>query len=44
MKMMLAMLALFILTGACIDRISRWTVMGLALAILGVLLVTRFTF
>ena len=44
MKMVLAMLAIFILTGACIDRVSRWTVIGLTLAILGVLLVTRLTF
>lgn len=44
MKMVLAMLAIFLLTGAFIDRITRWTVIGLALAILGVLLVTRFTF
>jgi len=44
MKMVFAMLLVFILIGALVDRISRWTVAGMVLAILGILLLTRLSF
>lgn len=44
MKMVLAMLLVFILTGALIERISRWTLVIMVMAILGILLLTRLTF
>jgi len=44
MKMVLAMLLVFILTGALIERISRWILVGMTMAILGILLLTRLTF
>ncbi len=42
--MVFAMLLVFILTGALIDRINRWALCGLVLAILVILLITRLTF
>ncbi len=44
MKMVLAMLLVFILTGALIERISRWTLGVMVMAILGILILTRLTF
>jgi len=44
MKMVFAMLLVFILTGAMIKRISHWTVTGMVLAIVAILLLTRLTF
>jgi len=44
MKMVFAMLLVFILTGVMIKRITHWTVMGLVMAILAILLVTRMNF
>ena len=44
MKMVLAMLLVFILTGALIERINRWTLVIMVMAILGILILTRLTF
>ncbi|MEI8242490.1 MAG: hypothetical protein WCI17_04425 [bacterium] len=44
MKMVVAMLLVFILTGAVINRISRWTIMGMVMAIVAILILTRLTF
>ena len=44
MKMVFAMQAVFFLAGALTDRISRWTIVGLALAILAILFFTRLSF
>ena len=44
MKMVFAMLLVFLLTGALIKRISHWTLVGMLLAILGILFLTRLTF
>jgi hypothetical protein len=44
MKMVLAMLAVFILTGILCDRINRWTIFGLVLAITAILVITRLCF
>lgn len=44
MKMVFAMLLVFILTGALVARISRWTIVGMVMAILGILFLTRLTF
>jgi hypothetical protein len=44
MKMVLAMLLIFFVTGAVTERITRWTVAGMLLAIVAVLTLTRLTF
>ena len=44
MKMVFAMLLVFILTGILIKRINHWTILCLVMAILAILFVTRLTF
>ena len=44
MKMVFALLLVFILTGILIKRINHWTIVCLVLAILAILLVTRLAF
>ena len=42
--MVFAMLLVFLLTGLKIDRLNRWVIAGLTLAILCILVITRLTF
>ena len=44
MKMVFAMLLVFILTGVMFRRITRWVIVGLVLAILCILFLTRLNF
>ena len=44
MKMVFAMLLVFFLIGIKIDRINRWVIAVLTLAILCILVITRLTF
>ena len=44
MKMVFAMLFVFVLIGACCNRINRWTITGMAVVILGILVLTRLSF
>lgn len=44
MKMVIAMLLVFFLTGALTDRIHRWTIAAMALAIVSILTLTRLSF
>jgi hypothetical protein len=44
MKMVLAMLLLFMAAGALSDRITPWTLVLLGVAISGILMITRLCF